>query len=267
LSKESEGREFLKQVAGNHLPARVYRYRLSVVCEGSDPTNVFGMAADHSPTEGKVVESVDEWLIVKEKRAKFGVFQKNILASIPEIGDSVRITPWARRGFDGRRLDEPKAQENGTTVVMLGETKSRIPMDVEKFQSSYLKDLIDQIYHLKCPDGVRNLSNALVDFGGANPEFLGVIDPPDSDCIREKPAVKVAVNSDKAKNGCLTIEYDRGIDAYDVSLLSDGIEVARHETIFFDDLAKVCCDLCDDGKWKLAKVEVLKKAKPVRKVA
>ena len=269
-SKES-GKEFIQSVIGKHLAANVRRYKY-LVFNGSAHNTELGYQADAKPFEGTVVDADETWILIKQSRADFAVAEKALLETVPEVGTKVLLTPYARRQYDGTRIDAPKEDASGTpgiffSTIIIGESRSRIPVDVQKLRSSYLKDMIDQIYRFKCPDGVRNLSNALVDFGGQHPEFFGVIDPPDNDCLRERPAIKVAVNNQKATNGCLTIEYDRVLDAYDISLLSNGNEIRWVESVFFDDLAVVCCDMADDGQWKTIKVKVLKSASKPRKKA
>jgi len=191
------------------------------------------------------------------RKNEFRVIDKAILKTSPEVGATVLITPYHRRRFDGLNVGAP--EKNGMfTTYTLGDSDSRIPVDRSSLQSSYLRDLINQLSKLPAGDGVRNIGNMLVDAGGANPGVAGYKDIPDEDAAIVAPAIAFNIDTKKFK-GVLSVEYNRGIDYYEVVQLVSGEEVNRVSDVDFTSLGAVITDLVDDGEWIHPRVEVLKK--------
>lgn len=269
MPNKSEAQAYLQSVAIRHVPSNARQYNWRCYNGERSVSSGLGFQIDLSPVDGKVVEKNADWLVVKIARTEFFVASVELLDVVPDIGDTVHIEPYARRGFDGIRLDAPKKIDYGNGVVMqsftLGENISHLPIDKKKLQSEYLKQLIDQVERLDSPDGVRKLCQVLVDAGA----YLGPVtyhDPADSDCIAVPPSLNFVVKTDKF-DGVLQIAYDRGIDYYHVNLFQDDHRVHQLVDIAFTELASTILDLVDDGKWRLAKVTVTKRAKPVKKAA
>lgn len=273
MATKAQARAFLEEVVCKPgvMPRTARQYHMRFLTSDATHVNMLGFNVDMKPFEGKVVDANDDFVVIKEtKKVNFLVADKRLLASIPDIGSTVLITPYARRGFDGMRIDTPR-QHGRFTTITIGESKSELPLDVGTLQSSYLKDMIGQIYKLKCPDGQRNLSNALVDLCADHnvlpSDGFSYRDPADKDCVSIKPAICVTVKNQR-ENGSLVIEYDRSMDYYSVILRNTGCEeVARRDNVAFDELAATVVEIADDGLWQFAKVETVKAAPKQKKAA
>jgi hypothetical protein len=268
MSKDKNAaREWLQSIIGLHTAKNIRNYSFHILA-GEAAVSKLGFQVDLKPAEGKVVDQNEDWLCVKTASNKFFIAIKTLLSSVPEIGSTVRITPYHRRRFDGKEVGAPDESHDGfftCQTFTLGDSNSRIPVDKKSLQSSFLLDLIGQIEKLPTPDGLRNLGNALVDAGGEKPAVLGFKDPSDDECCDVRPAIEFAIDTLKFK-GSLVIEYNRGLDYYDIVLLQDGVEQKRVEDVDFMSLSGVVVDLVDDGMWKIAKVEILKAVKAKKAV-
>jgi len=267
-TKKDEARGWLYGIAGKYLPSNARQYTFKTM-SGEVHTSSLGFQVDIAPAEGKVVDENDDWLLVKVGRTEFFIASKVLLQSIPEIGSTVRITPYHRRRFDGKEVGAPDVTDSGNGFqcqsFRLGDDNSRIPLDKAQLQSSFLRDMVNQIEKLPVGDGVRNIGNALVDAGGANPGLAGYKDISDYDAAVVPPSIGFNIDTQKFK-GVLVVEYNRSMDYYNILLLDNGEEVKRVEDVDFTTLGAVVIDLADDGLWKIATVEILKKA-PKKKSA
>jgi len=260
---KQDGIDWLKSVVHKHVGANIRRYKYKVMVNAPATAAFLGFQMDISPVDGVVVEQSDDWLLVKSGRNDFFVGLKNMLSYIPENGSKVFIKPYARRRFDGKEIGAPEENISDgirSQVFTLGDSSSRIPLDQKTLKSSYLKDMLNQLNVLPTGDGFRNIGNALVDAGGDHPALLGYQDPDDKDCLDPRPSLEFSVNTEKFQ-GSLVIEYNRGIDYYDIVLKKDGVEQERREDIDFTSVGPAIVDMVDDGKWRIAKVEILKAAK------
>lgn len=258
---------FISTIAGNHLPrtARSYKHQSYI---GEVNHSGLGFQVDLQPFTGKVVELNEDWVVLKERGAVFMIVDRNLMKEIPELNSTITLTTYARRHFNGTRLDAPKVEvsESGYTsnLYMLGKSNSDIPFGDYNLQSPFLKDMVDQIYQLKCPDGIRNLSNSLVDMGGENPSLMHFCDPEDKMIIETPPSLTFAVNTKKLK-GSVMISYDRAMDYYDVVFRNElGLIVGEVNNVCVINLAECVCTFVDDGEWKFATFEVVKKAPKVK---
>lgn len=272
MSLKEQARQWLKGVVSKHVASNARAYSFTVYCGEANVSSALGFQIDLSPQEGKVVDGDQDWLLLKTARSKFFVCAKSLLETQPSLGDTVRITPYARRGFDGRRLDEPREEDRGdglaVRVMVIGENVSRLPIDKKSLQSEYLKDMIDQVERMPAKDGIRKLGQVLVD-AGAYLEKVCYKDPLDEDIIAMPPTLQFRVKTDK-HDGYLNIVYDRALDLYRLDLVEYGSRdiVGQVDMVDLISMPGVIADLVDDGKWRIAKVEVLKPApKKLAKVA
>ncbi len=263
-NRKDQASEWVHSVARRHLPATARRYSLAVYVGEATVNTTIGIRIDLRPVEGKVVELTDEWILLKIGRAaELFVVARDLVDVVPALGALVRITPYARRGFDGRRLDAPTEQtaDGGLRVqsYILGESCSRLPIDKASLKSQYLRAMIDQVEALPAGDGMRRMSQVLVD-AGAWMHPVEFIDPHDHDIIATPPALKFRVATAKHDGG-FEIRYDRAADTYDLFLTGhDGGIVKQFEGALVDDIAGIAVEWLDDGSWRIAKVDVLKPA-------
>lgn len=259
---QESGKQWLHTVAGKHLPRNARRYSFRVY-SNERAINGLGFQTDLSPVEGKLVEIGESFVAIKAARAEFFVCAKDLMESVPDIGAVVRVTPYARRKFDGSRLDSPVVEEHGTyrtSIVKIGERVSPIPIDKTALKSEYLKDMICQVEELPAPDGIRTLAQLLIDAGAAT-ESVTFEDPVDGDVISKPPMLEFRIASQKW-SGYLQLIYDRASDLYRVQLTEPeraNVEVDI-EDVDFTSLGEVIANLVDDGLWRVAKVEILKPA-------
>lgn len=267
LTKE-DAKAWLKTVVSTHVPSNAKSYRYKVYTEERNENSSLGIQVDLSPQEGKVIDLTDEWCLVKTGRTEFFVCARHLLASVPEIGSAVKITPYARRQFDGRRLDEPDRTVRDGVVshaFHIGRTTSTLPIDKAALRCEHLVEMIRQVEEMKAPDGVRRLSQALID-AGALTGPVAYKDPVDEDIIAVPPTLQFRVASKKF-DGQLNIVYDRAGDAYRVQLVEPNTAAVVKEVdfVYFSNLAETVIELVDDGSWKIAQVEIIKAA-PKRRV-
>lgn len=258
-------RAWLKTVVAAHLPktghAVNYKYRTYVM---SPQGNAIGLMADLHPQEGKVVEVSDDWCLLKLDRVSFFVADRRLLDSTPDLGAVVRITPYARRGFDGLRADTPAKQEIDGVVIRtftVGRVTTRLPIvNREGLRCQELIDTINLIEDQLTPDGCRSLSQALVDAGAAG-HPIGYKDPLPIEILHLRPSLQFRVSTAKFQ-GHLNIVYDRAGDHYVVQLAEfNTAEIVKQEDgVLAPDLAAAVVRLIDDQAWRIAKVEVLKAA-------
>lgn len=262
LTKE-HARTWLQTVAINHLAKNASNYRFVPYVVGATE-NTLGMMADLQPQEGKVVELNADWCLVKIDRNRFFIADRSLLASIPEVGATVRITPYARRNFDGARVDAPKKEVSGGVTFecfTIGRVTTHLPIvNREGLRCTELIDTIKLIEDQLTPDRCRSISQALVDAGAAG-HPIGYKDPLPSEITAMPPSLQFRVSTKKFE-GNLNIIYDRAGDHYVVQLADPNTaEVVKSmEPVFHPNLASAVVELIDDGAWRIAQVEVLKAA-------
>jgi hypothetical protein len=262
LTKE-HAQAWVRTVAALHLPKNATSYKFQPYVETAQQ-NTLGLMTDLQPQEGKVVEVSPDYCLVKTDRTRFFVAARHLLESVPEVGSTVRITPYARKNFDGARVDAPKTEVSGGVVFetfTIGRITTRLPIvNREGIRCPELLDTINLIEDQLTPDRCRSLSQALVDFGaGGHP--IGYKDPLPSEIIDVPPTLQFRVSTKKFQ-GNLVIIYDRAGDHYVVQLTEPNTAqvVQSKDLVFNRDLAAAVVELLDDGAWRIAKVEVLKAA-------
>jgi len=222
--------------------------------------NALGLRIDPYPAEGNVVAITDEAFIIKTARTSFIAVDRMLATRCPSIGDKVRVTPYCRRDFFGKRLDAPRqeswsganGQTHTMTVLTLGGKTARIPLPAAP-TCPYLLDMVEQLENLPTPDGQRTIANLLVD---AKAHAIAVVDPEDEKLFETPPEISLAVATQKFA-GRVAVVYDRGGDLYVVELRQGGTVVTRIEEVDFMSLAALLTDLIDDGRWRRIEVEIL----------
>lgn len=262
LTKE-HAQAWVRTVAALHLPKNAMSYKFQLYVENAQE-NAIGLMTDLQPQEGKVVEVSPDYCLVKTDRTRFFVAARHLLESVPEVGATVRITPYARKNFDGVRADAPKTEVSGGVVFetfTIGRITTRLPIvNREGLRCPELLDTINLVEDQLTPDRCRSLSQALVDFGaGGHP--IGYKDPLPSEIIDVPPTLQFRVSTKKFQ-GNLVIIYDRAGDHYVVQLTEPNTAqvVQSKDLVFNRNLAAAVVELLDDGAWRIAKVEVLKAA-------
>ena len=86
-----------------------YEYRF---CELLPQPNAFGFCSDPQPFSGKVVFVNEVFILVKraKTRNQFVIVDTAYVDAVPNVGDQVEITPYARHDFNGKRIDEPEKE-------------------------------------------------------------------------------------------------------------------------------------------------------------
>ena len=265
---------FVRSVAGHHLPTTARRYSWATYVAQKSVASVLGFQIDLSPQEGKVVAENDEFLLMKVGRQEFFVALKEALSEAPQIGSTCRVTPYARRRFDGKRLDASEVVDNGngilTQTVLIGEYRSYLPIDKNSVVCPELREMIETVENERA-DGVRSIAQVLIDAGClAEPVHFQDV-PVDADIVVNPPLMRFRVITRK-HDGYLEIVYDRALDSFSIVLLdTTKVEVSRQDFQFItpegiSTLGQAIIEAVDDGLWKIASVETLKKA-PIRREA
>ena len=203
---------------------RRYHYRF---CDLIPEPNLLGFRCDPQPFQGKVTLITDTFMLVQEKGTKnhFVIVNKAYVDNLPEVGNQIEVIPYARRHFNGKRIDEPEQEtvtlDDGTqyvtTKMVLGGATTELPLPIskEQIQCPELLALIDQLEQLPAPDGFRQISHLLVDAGAK--EFT-LNDPKASDITHSPPSISFVVSNTKF-SGKVTIAYDRGADTYVIQVI------------------------------------------------
>lgn len=258
-------RNQLPALIGGHLPrnARNFSYR---IYDGQTRVSALGIPIDPEPFQGTVITKTDEALIIKTGRISFAAVDRQLATLDPEPGTKVQVVPYARRNFEGVRLDAPKQETQviegrsyTISTCTLGRSTVKLPLPAPRCPE--LADLIQQLEALPAPDGYRTISILLVD---ARARDFSSIDPdPESgNIIATPPAVIFHVVTDKF-SGQAAVIYDRGLDLYVVELRRNGDVVERIEQVDFSSLGRTLEELIDDGNWRRIQVTALeKKTKP-----
>lgn len=256
----------LKALVSGHIPRNVRRFKYRVY-DGEPHVSALGFHVDPRPFEGKVIASTVDEIVVKTGRAEFAVIDPSLTTVVPDEGDKVRVTPYARRRFDGERADKPEERtdrlSDGTAfkvqTIMLGSAPAKLP--VPEPQCPELRDLIHQLEELPAPDGLRKITHMLVDAGAKD---FSCVDPLPRNIINTPPAISFSAATKKF-TGRVTILYDRAGDVYAVELHRGNERVDRADDVYFDDLGEVLERLIDDGSWRLIQLQILSKGrKPTR---
>lgn len=266
-TKESAS-AWVRSIAGKHLPSNTRQYRWATYVGQRSSSSAFGFQVDLKPAEGKVVDANDLFVLLKTARTEFFVAAKDVLAVTPVIGETCRITPYARHLWNGNRLDAPVATDLGNGIISqtyhLGEYKSLLPIDKATLKCPEFRDMIDVIERERA-DEVRTVVQVLID-AGANKHpvfFQDVLE--NEDIIEKPPLLRFQVQTSK-HTGFVEISYDRAGDSFTVSILNQDMLVASRTTDVYiavegtSEIGKLIIEAIDDGTWKIAPVETLKKA-------
>ena len=250
-------------LVGGHLPrnARNFSYR---IYDGQTHVSAIGLAIDPEPFQGTLIAKTNEALIIKTSRIGFAAVDRQLATLDPEPGSKVQVVPYARRNFDGVRLDAPvqetqviEGRSYTISTCTLGKKTVKLPLSAPSCPE--LADLIQQIEELPAPDGHRTISILLVD---ARARDFTCIDPAPDAIIETPPAVIFYAATDKF-TGQVAVIYDRGLDLYSVELRRDGEVMTRVEQVDFTSLGRTLEDLIDDGSWRRIQISLLDgKTKP-----
>jgi hypothetical protein len=241
-----------------HVPRNIRTFKFNIF-DGQPKTSALGFHIDPQPFEGKVIAKTDDAVVVKKGRAEFAVLDLALVSEVPSIGAKVRVEPYARRRFDGRRADTPEERTEVTadghrfTVksVLLGAAPAKLP--IPEPQCYELQELIRQLEQLPAPDGFRCVTHLLVDAGAR--DFTWV-DPAPDDIIATPPAISFNVATSKVE-GRVNVLYDRGGDVYVVELQRGEEVIERVDPVYFDTLGETLERLIDDGTWRQIRVVAL----------
>ncbi len=258
-------RAWLRANVAHHVPKGTKQYNTCTITTKIG-VNALGLQLDRPAFEGKVIHCEPQaYAIVKTGRTRFVVIDAAVLPAALEVGSTVHVTPYQRRRFDRKSFLEPHDVETRPNGIVcrtyhLGERASTIPLPAP--DSEYLQNMLDLLQRGNCSDGIRVISNMLVDFNARNLAWqepgLG------ADGVLRDPQFHFDCETTKF-SGQIRIGLDLGEDSYYVEMHKIG-PAGEHElahscrSIFFDSLAEVLETLLCDGQWKFCKVAVLKPA-------
>ncbi len=263
---------WVRTVAQAHLASNCRQYRWAVYVAQRSNSSAFGFQVDLKPAEGKIVDENEDYVLMKTSRTEFFVAAKESLSVVPQVGSVCRITPYARRLFDGTRLDAPIEENLGNGIVSkvykLGEYRSYLPIDKASIVCFQFRDMIN-IIESERADDIPTVAQVLIDAGAlAEPVFFqDVLN--EEDICDKPPTLRFKVSTSK-HTGYVEIRYDRAGDCFTVLVLNDDMSIkSRNDEVYIaidspSEIGRIIIDAVDDGSWKIAPVEILKKA-PARK--
>ncbi|PAU63663.1 GTPase [Pseudomonas indica] len=246
-------------IVAGHVPRNARSFKFRIYDEKPPVPSALGILIDPVPFQGTVIGKTEIAIVIKVGRTQFAALDRALMSQEPADGAKVQVTPYARRHFDGQRVDTPTQHEerwaNGKAYtvqsLVLGGTTTRIPLPAPRCPE--LAELIEQLESLPAPDGFRRIAHLLVDAGARD---FTCVDPLPKDILRTPPAIGFTVDTAKFR-GQVTVLYDRGLDVYTIELRRDGALVERVDEVYFDDLGSVLERLIDDGRWRQIRVDVL----------
>ncbi|AZS49751.1 GTPase [Entomomonas moraniae] len=254
----------LAQIIRPLIPRNCSRYQYRF-CELLPQPNVLGFCSDPQSFTGKVVFVNEVFILVKrsQTRNQFVIVDMAYVDAVPNVGDQVEITPYARHDFNGKRIDEPEKEiqslADGTqyevTKMMLGGKTISLPLSTpkEQIQSPELLALIEQLENLTAPDGFRLISHLLVDAGATD------FTVSDADAIHSNTPSSIGFTVSNLKfQGKVAIVYDRGSDTYSLWLYpATDNQPTEIDNIYFDELGLRLSEVIDDFAWQVIKIKVL----------
>lgn len=248
--------DWIRERAYKHVPSNVRTIRYNVF-DGRPSVNFLGLRVDPQPIEGTVVESDDSFVMVKKagSRNSFAVFPVDMIETVPPLKKRVRVSPYARKNFDGMRLDTPKREERGNGIVIQSLVIGghvQLPIDRYQLKCEYLKDMITQLEALPDIYG-RTIAQVMTDAGAPAVEYC---DPEDEMLFETPPRLSFDVITARF-TGRVSVIYDRGLDYYTLSFEPTNGEPHKIEEVDFLSLAEIIVDEIDDGLWQKAKVVYL----------
>lgn len=250
--------EQIQLLASHHLPKNSTHFKYQIY-DDKRYAPARGYVLDPKPFEGKVIAVDDTAIFVKTARTEFAVVDKALANHPVTVGSMVLVTPYFRRGFDGKRADEPKAEvrqhPDGTTYVtstwVLGDVTVRIPLP--KARGGQLSRLVQYLETLPAPDGFRYVSHLLVDAGAY--EF-DCVDPEDGDVTGAPPTISFFVSNLKF-DGLVKIVCNRSSDGYAIELHREDSPIFRIDDLDPRGIARSLGELIDDGCWRQIRIEAL----------
>lgn len=251
----------MKPYIFSNTPVNCKQYYLHMV-DNKPQQGFFGIGTDFKPFEGKVIHISEIAILVKLSRNKFCAVDQSLVTVMPSIGDKIKVTPYARRHFDGKRTDAPIIEKtvmaDGSVVewerTIIGSVKTTLPLPCEQLKCPELQEMISQIENLHAPDGHRTIAQMLNDAGAKN---FDLVDPTPSNIIKTPPRLRFTVENQK-HSGQVDVIYDRGMDYYRIELIKDRTIIKSISDLSFIDLGNALCDAIDDGSWNKIEVEILK---------
>ncbi len=269
MNPSTKASEWINSVIGPHLGAR--RNCTWSAYLGQAQTNSLGGITYLLPCEGKVLETGEEFTLLKITLKRFLVIANALLDKPVNVGDKVALKFYGLKRFDGTAADgaDDPAVGNVRSFALTG-AQTLFPVkwpgrylginekfkdDYTEIQNPYLRDMIKQLEDIPVNGGLRKLANILVD---ASATHLTFNDPTEEMSAEDAPAVNLVVKSAKFEGG-LQIAYDRASDTYTISLKpsDSGQAPTVLENVHFCELGEVLIDRIDDGAWLLAKVTLL----------
>ncbi|MFL6600752.1 MAG: hypothetical protein ACJ8R9_05420 [Steroidobacteraceae bacterium] len=258
MSRQAEAIAWLRDALPRHVGPWDQCFMLSIYTAEPFIHPASGVHIDPDPEEGRILEVSDQWILMRNSEKALFVCARDLVQTVPTVGSTVRITPYARRGFDGKRLDGADTKTGVPGFAALSrQWRSELPFDPSGLRSSSLRELVEQIEYCRAPDGIRRLSQVLID-AGASSEPISVIDlSANTERASVRPSLQFRIHTEKV-DGYLKIECISTTNEYRLYLLTHEGELLRTlGPVSHDRLTSLIVEWIDDGKWRIAKVEVV----------
>lgn len=251
-------RQALPSLIAGHLPrnARQFSYR---IYDDQPQRSSLGCSVDPQPFRGTVIAKTDDAIVLKVGRIAFAAVDRTLATADPEPDTIVEVVPYARRDFDGRRVDAPDEERHESAnghrysvqTIHVGGRHVALPLPPPRCPQ--LADLIEQLEQRPAPDGFRTIAQLLVDAGARD---FSCVDP-EPEAIAETPP-EVAFEVATAKfSGRAAIVYDCGLDLYVVELRHPSCPPTQVLHVEFTSLGTTLEALIDDGAWRRIRITVL----------
>lgn len=225
---------------------------------GLESSPSLGIKFDFKPFEGVVLEANPEFCIIQTTNDSYVFLDSAIIEGLPEVGSRIEVTPYARRYFQGDRLDSVfPVLRNGKEVMrqQVFSPSGCSPLPLKQPKTDEGRHIVDYIERAVCPDGVRVLSNFLVDIDARNLHF---IEPSVDGVSGDSDFILTFDCSSKKFSGRVHVRMDKAMEKFGLDLckIEKGHEVLMHRvhSIESDDLSRVMTDMLCDGRWAFASI-------------
>lgn len=248
----------IRAVIDNYLPNQYTKYEFQII--DTNPlinTNSWHLYSDPEPFVGEVIDYVPEFMFIKVAPLSFRAVYLPYATEVPKVGCKVKVTPYARRNFDGERTDSYinslKSHRDMVLAKWYGYHEAHLP--ISRVVSPLLQSIIDGIQAMPAPDGFRTIAEMLVD---ANASQFAVNDPglnKDADFL---PGIKFHVNTSKF-TGELLISCNRAGTLLNLEARQSKVKVIVINEVNFEwrELGQKIASAIDDESWRKTIIEVL----------
>lgn len=248
----------IEAVIDRHMPDKYTPYQYEII--DTDPLIDISknrMFSDPEPFIGEVIDYNPQFMFIKVEPLVYRAVYILFATDIPEVGSKVKITPYARRHFNGERTDSYlnslKSEEEIRLAQWYRQDYAFLP--IKNVTNPLIQSIIDGIEGMKAPDDFRTIAEMLVDANASNFEIVESGLDKNANVL---PGIKFQVNSPKF-TGELFISSNPDATYFNLQASQKGTIVINETSFWRRELGKRVASIIDDQSWRKTIIEVLSK--------